>query len=65
MGFVDRLQANDSPLSVERAMEQLRRIQRHRVTIDEQRLSGLTRLTPEQRQLFEDLEVATPNEAAL
>ncbi len=60
-----RLKANDSPLSVERVMEQLRRIQRHRVTIDEQRLSGLTKLTPEQRQLFEDLEVAKPTEAAL
>jgi hypothetical protein len=60
-----RLKANGSQLSVERAMESLKRIQWHRVRIDGQRLSGLTTLTPEQRQLFEELEVATPAEAAL
>ncbi|WP_421620820.1 IS1634 family transposase [Alkalilimnicola ehrlichii] len=60
-----RLKANDSPLSVERAMEQLRRIQRHRVSVDEKRLSGLTTFTTEQLQLFEHLGVEKPTEAAL
>ncbi|WP_421621132.1 IS1634 family transposase [Alkalilimnicola ehrlichii] len=60
-----RLKANNSPLSVERAMEQLRRIQRHRVSVDEKRLSGLTTFTTEQLQLFEHLGVEKPTEAAL
>ena len=60
-----RLRANASPLSVERAMEELRRIQRHRVSIDEQRLSGLTTLNAEQLQLFEALGVEKPTEVAL
>ncbi len=60
-----RLKANDSSLSVERAMESLRRIQRHRVSIDERRLSGVTTLSPEQRELFQHLGVKQPIESRL
>jgi len=60
-----RLKANNAPLSVERALQSLKRIQLHRVALDERHLSGITKLTPEQRELFDQLEVATPSEAAL
>ncbi len=60
-----RLRANDSPLSVERPMESLKRIQRQRVTIDERRLTGITTLSPKQRRLFDHLGVSQPTESSL
>ena len=52
-----RLRAGSTGSSVERTLESLKSIQYHRLSIDGRRLSGLTRLTPEQCSLFDHLEV--------
>jgi hypothetical protein len=55
-----RLRQHDSPLSPQRALELLRQIQRHRVDIGDQRFDGLTRIAPDQRDLFEQLKLPRP-----
>ena len=60
-----RLKANEAPWSVERVLEGLRRIQLHQVTVDERRLRGLTAMSPEQLQIFDQLEVPRPDDRAL
>lgn len=60
-----RLRQHDSEFSVGRALHHLKRIQRHRVRLAEQTLSGLSTFTPEQKTIFEQLEVKPPAAAAL
>ena len=52
-------------MSVERALEKLRSIQYLRVRVDGETLTGLSRMTPEQKSLFDDLEVNRPTEPQL
>jgi transposase len=56
-----RLKAQHCPHSPERALEISRRIQLHQVTLHQrQTTSGITTLTPEQQELFTDLELPKP-----
>jgi transposase len=58
-----RMRLNDrhSPYSPERLLEIARRIQFHRVTLHQnQTASGLTTLTPEQRDLFDTIDLPKP-----
>lgn len=56
-----RLRAAGSDLSPMRTLERLRQIQRHRVALGTgKQLLGISTVTPEQRDLFEALEVAAP-----
>ncbi len=55
-----RLKARGSPYSPTSALQLLARIQRHRATIGEQTYSGLSRITPQQAQLFEELDLQKP-----
>jgi transposase len=56
-----RLKDRHSPYSPERALEMVRRIQFHRVTLHHhQTACGLTTLTPEQRDLFDTIDLPTP-----
>lgn len=56
-----RLRASHQALSPERALEIARRIQFHQVTLHRQHTaSGLTSLTPEQRQLFAAIDLPEP-----
>lgn len=56
-----RLRASHQALSPERALEIARRIQFHQVTLHRQHTaSGLTQLTPEQRQLFAAIDLPEP-----
>lgn len=57
-----RLKASGQLLSPERALEMTRRIQFHQVTLHrQQRASGLTAITPEQRQLFAAIDLPEPS----
>ena len=58
-----RLRATDQPLSPERALAALRRIQRHSVQLNSQRHTGITTLTDEQRDLLASLKVQKPRES--
>lgn len=60
-----RLRHSELSLSPERVMEQLKRIQHHSVNLNEQRLTGITKLEVEQLKLFEALGVERPTESAL
>ena len=61
-----RLKASNSRYSPERALEIARRIQFHRVTLnDREQASGLSRLTPEQHDLFESIDLPIPATAGL
>lgn len=61
-----RLKAAGSDHSPMRALERLRQIQRHRVQLGTgKRLCGISTITPEQKQLFEALEVPAPTEKRL
>ena len=55
-----RLKASGSALSPTRALRLLSRIQSHRATIGEASYCGISRLSPEQRRLFEDLDLPKP-----
>lgn len=57
-----RLRASGSALSPERALRTLRQIQRHTVRIAGREFPGLNRATPQQKSLFEDLEIPEPTE---
>lgn len=61
-----RLKAHDSPYSPSRVLEITRRIQWHQVTLHrKQAASGLSTLTPEQKELFATLNLPTPAANAL
>ena len=56
-----RLKARGSPTSPERGLEIARRIQYHQVTLHQrQPASGLSVVTPQQKQLFETLACPSP-----
>ena len=57
-----RLKDRHSPYSPERALEIVRRIQFHRVTLNQnQTASGLSTLNPEQRELFDITDLPKPS----
>lgn len=61
-----RLKAKNSAYSPERALEITRRIQLHQVTLHQrQTASGLTTLTPEQQELFTELDLPKPTHSAV
>ncbi len=61
-----RLKANNSPYSPERALEIVRRIQLHQVTLHQrQAASGLTTLNPEQKELFDTVNLPEPDAKSL
>lgn len=61
-----RLRARDQRLSPQRALEIARRIQYHEITLHRhQTASGLSTLTPEQRELFDTVELPRPSAARL
>jgi hypothetical protein len=55
-----RLKASGSPYSPSTALELLRRIQQHRVTIGERSYAGVSKTTPEQLSQFEALALRAP-----
>lgn len=56
------MEAKDTPLSPERALEIVRRIQFHQTTLHQRRsASGLSALTQEQKDLFETIDLPEPN----
>ncbi|MBK1729600.1 IS1634 family transposase, partial [Halorhodospira halophila] len=59
-----RLKAAGSGYSPENALRALRRIQRHKVHLAGQDYEGVTKPTPEQLQLFEELGVEVPQHLA-
>jgi len=56
-----RLRQRHAPYSVERALEKLKAIQLHRVRFGHRTYRGLTRMSAEQLELFELLEVKRPD----
>ena len=58
-----RLKQSESPLSPERALEALRRIQRHHITLNEKSHTGITTLSEEQDNLLGALSVEKPRES--
>ena len=57
-----RLKAKASPLAPERALEIARRIQYHQVTLHQrQSASGLSTITPQQKELFETVALPEPS----
>ena len=61
-----RLKASDHPLSPTRALELARKIQFHQVTLHRRETaSGLTKLKPEQRDLFEAIGLPAPAASCL
>ena len=57
-----RLKAKDSHLSPERALEIVRRIQFHQITLHQrQSASGLSAITPEQQELFATINLPEPS----
>lgn len=55
-----RMKANGSLYSPQRALELLSRIQKHRVEIDGKPFEGISRINPEQRNIFEALALPRP-----
>ena len=55
-----RLKQRNVDYSVERALETLANVQCHQIELDGERVSGVS-LPPEQRKLFEELEVSPPS----
>ncbi len=58
-----RLKQSHCSLSPERALQSLRRIQRHKITLNEKVHSGISTLSKEQGSLFDSLSVAKPTES--
>ena len=56
-----RLREGKSKLSVTRALERLQAIQLHRVRFGLRALSGLTKMTTEQLELFDPIDVTRPS----
>ncbi len=57
-----RLRVAESRLSPERALETLRRIQRHRITLDQNAHTGITTITEDQSEILRSLNVSRPSE---
>jgi len=55
-----KLKAAGHPLSPQKALTLLRQIQQHRVQIDGKTVTGLSRLHPQQTELFKALKLPTP-----
>ena len=61
-----RLKARDNPLSPERALEIVRRIRFHQITLHQRRsASGLATMTQEQKDLFETIEMPALSDNSL
>lgn len=61
-----RLKANNKQYTPERVLEIVRRIQYHQVTLHrKQSASGLSTMTPEQKELFESVELPRPDKKRL
>jgi hypothetical protein len=60
-----RLKAGGATLSVERAFENLKRVQLHKARIGEAAVSGLTKMDATQLALFDQFKVTRPREAGL
>jgi hypothetical protein len=61
-----RLKANNSPYSPERALEVVRRIQFHQVTLHQRQAAcGLSTMTPEQKEFFHAVNLPEPDSKAL
>ena len=61
-----RLKAKNSPYSPNRMLEVVRGIQHHQVTLHrKQSAKGLTTLTPEQKDLFDTVNLPKPSKIAL
>ena len=61
-----RLKSNNSPYSPERALEIVRRIQFHQVTLHQhQTACGLSTMTQEQKELFDTIDLPEPRSNAL
>ena len=58
-----RLKQSSSSFSPERALETLRRIQRHRITLNDKTHTGISTLSDEQGQLLGSLNVDKPTES--
>jgi hypothetical protein len=56
-----RLKAAGTPLSPHKALTLLRQIQQHRVQIDGKTVSGLSRIQPQQTELFQALNLPRPS----
>ena len=59
-----RLKAAGSTCSPDRLLRSLHQIQRHSVKIAGRTYQGITRPTPEQRELFEEVGIAPPKDPA-
>jgi hypothetical protein len=55
-----RLKAAQSEFSPDRALRALRQIQQHKVRAGSRDYSGISRMTPVQRQLFEEVGIGAP-----
>jgi hypothetical protein len=55
-----RLKAAQSEFSPDRALRALRQIQQHKVRAGSRDSSGISRMTPVQRQLFEEVGIGAP-----
>ena len=55
-----RLKAADSDFSPDRALRALRQIQQHKVRAGSRDYCGISRLTPVQMQLFEEVGIGAP-----
>ena len=60
-----RLKAHGSSMSPSAALQLLARIQKHRATIGDVTYTGVSRLSPEQTQLFAELDLPVPPTKAL
>jgi hypothetical protein len=61
-----RLKARDNHLSPERALQIVRRIQFHQITLHQrQSASGLSAITPEQKELFDTIKLPEPSARTL
>ena len=58
----ERLRTSCHPLSPQRALALLRQIQRHRVEIQRTPVTGTSRITPDQSDLFKSLKLPIPEE---
>ena len=59
-----RLRAAGSPLSVQRALALLQRVQKHHAQIQHKPVTGISRITAEQRDLFKALALTPPADAS-
>ncbi len=58
----ERLRRTGSALSVKHALATLKRIQKHRIQINHNTVTGTSRITPEQHDLFKAMALTAPAE---